>query len=143
MMNEEIFEAWAPSRATWSVWTKPVLFAQPEISRFDPPRADDWSNADTSWAPLSSDHAALVIDLPGCQSVRLGLALAARGYRPVPLFNACPGPAAVVPMEATLELISRAAPYLAGLSLADDAPPAFLARRRPDAGKQTADSREF
>ena len=66
------------------------------------------------------------IDLPGRQSLLAGLALAARGYRPVPLYNACSGISAVVPMEPILDLIARAATYLAGLFLPDDAPPAFL-----------------
>ena len=55
-----------------------------------------------------------------------GLALAARGYRPIPLYNACSGVSAVVPMEPILDLIARSAPYVAGLFLPDDAPPAFL-----------------
>ena len=35
----------------------------------------------------------LVLDLPGHSGVTAALVLAAGGYRPVPLYNALPGPA--------------------------------------------------
>ena len=115
-----------PADVVWSAWVKPVLFAQQIMPRTDMSSPDEWRNTDVTWAPEPHDNAALVVDLPGRQSMLTGLALAARGYRPVPLYNACCSHSAVVPMEPILDLIARAAPYLAGLFLPDDAPPAFL-----------------
>jgi len=126
MTNEELFDIWAPSDVVWSAWVKPVLFAQSIPPRADVAPAEEWRDTDVTWAPEPHEHAALVVDLPGGQAMRTGLALAARGYRPVPLFNTCHSHSAVVPMEPILELLTRSAPYLAGLFLADDAPPAFL-----------------
>ena len=126
MTNEELFDIWAPADVVWSAWVKPVLFAQQIMPRTGMSSPDEWRNVDAAWAPEPHDNAALVVDLPGRQSLLAGLALAARGYRPVPLYNACCSHSAVVPMEPILDLIARAAPYLAGLFLPDDAPPAFL-----------------
>src|SRR5947209_18025924 len=83
MTREELFDAWAPAGASWSDWAKPVLFAHwprplPAVADVPPP--------DLSWVPPAADRVALVVDLPGAASVHLGLALAAAGYRPVPLF---------------------------------------------------------
>ncbi len=126
MTNEELFDIWAPADVAWSAWVKPVLFTQQIVPRADLSSPDEWRNADVTWAPEPHENAALVLDLPGRQAMLTGLALAARGYRPVPLYNACCSHSAVVPMEPILDLIVRAAPYLAGLFLPDDAPPAFL-----------------
>lgn len=126
MTNEELFDIWAPADVVWSVWVKPVLFAQQTIARDDMSSPDEWLNLDCTWAPGAHENTAVIVDLAGRQSMLVGLALAARGYRPVPLYNACSGVSAVVPMEPILDLIARGATYLAGLFLSDDAPPAFL-----------------
>ena len=97
MDRHEIFSAWAPQSSIWSAWAKPVLFAhlhrdaapQPPI---DPPLPD------ISWAPKVGHGATLVLDLPGPAGVWMGLALAVAGYRPVPLYNACPDPSAPGPL---------------------------------------------
>ena len=38
----------------------------------------------------------IVVDLPGAEAVYAGLALAARGFRPIPLFNGTSGPSEVI-----------------------------------------------
>ena len=35
---------------------------------------------------------AIVLDLPGAAAIPFALGLASRGFRPVPLYNACPAP---------------------------------------------------
>src|SRR5580658_4377887 len=85
-----IYEAWAPPEGLWSPWVKPVLFAH--LSQSEPPVAVPVLS---SAAELGLDLAkaggmALVLDLPGLESLGLGLELLDHGYRPVPLFNACP-----------------------------------------------------
>jgi hypothetical protein len=125
MTNEEVFERWAPPQSIWSPWVKPVLFAQRGAASADPGGAPEWSQVDTSRIPRSP-HRALVIDLPGREAALFGLALAGEGYRPVPLFNTCCGPNALVPAEVIPPLLVRGASYLAELDMPDDAPPAFL-----------------
>ena len=72
---------------------------------------------DLSDIPPAQERSALVIDFPGPQSVFAGLAMAERGYRPVPLYNACPPPPdyppqsrqAVVDMDSILAALVRGA----------------------------------
>jgi hypothetical protein len=93
---------------------------------------------------------ALVLDLPGAEGVFTSVALAARGYRPVPLYNAIPMPNAellvdllnstnlaavnVLPILCALRHCSEP---LAQLKLPSDAPPVFLldSNRRGDGRK--------
>lgn len=118
MNKEAIFESWAPRDGVWSLWARPVLFAQmPEtVSR---------RTHDVSWAPAASERAVLVVDLPGAEAVWMGLSLAERGYRPVPLYNACTGPHEVIDQGPIIESLRAGAEILAALPLRD-APPVFL-----------------
>jgi hypothetical protein len=91
---------------------------------------------DVSWAPAPAENTAIIVDLPGKDSVELGVSLAQRGYRPVPLYNACPGPAAVVQLEDIMEGLVQAGPMLEALRIDAHAPPAFLL----DSGRTRADA---
>jgi hypothetical protein len=124
----EIYEAWIPADGVWSLWARPVPFAQ--MAEFGELAQSGeqpfWSAIDVGWAPGAGANTALIVDLPGLESVWTGLALAGRGYRPVPLYNACTGPAEVVPMQLIMEGLRAGAGYLKSLLLPADAPPAFL-----------------
>ena len=89
MDRHELYEVWAPPDSPWSAWAKPVLFAH--LPR-PLPSLEPATSLDLSWIPPAEERRALIVDLPGAAAVRLGLALAGRGYRPVPVFNACPPP---------------------------------------------------
>ena len=136
MTNEEIFSAWAPPGGRWSPWVKPVLFAcmeqEPTTLMLD------WPERDLSWAPPAGSNVALVLDLPGAEGVMTGVALAAAGYRPVPLYNAVPGPtgvltpgilggsASLVDVHPIAGALWHGTSRLQSMFLADDAPPVFL-----------------
>jgi hypothetical protein len=93
LSRERTFELWAPPASPWSPWVKPVLFAYlPDLSPTELADAAEATVAPLAWAPPADGSCLLVIDLPGVLSVRLAEALAHHGYRPVPLFNAVPGP---------------------------------------------------
>lgn len=123
MNGSELFDLWAPADSVWSHWAKPVLFAE-------------WSPAQPDQPPavltlpelhLALDrNTAVVVDLPGLDSVLTGLALAREGLRPVPLFNGAHHAAAVVDTGTILRLLQEGADTLAGLAFSPDAPPAFL-----------------
>jgi hypothetical protein len=101
---------------------------------------------DASWIPPVEDNVAVVLDLPGADCVWTGVALAARGFRPVPLYNAVPGPVttALVPTgqwltsESThvsmslvdvapiLAALRHGTPLLQRTRLNPESPPAFL-----------------
>jgi hypothetical protein len=87
MTNEQCFEAWAPAGAEWCQWAKPALFTH--LEAVQPTAAEDrpWAGEDVSWLPAPDGRTALVVDLPSPASVTTAIALARRGWRPVPLFN--------------------------------------------------------
>ena len=130
-----LFDLWAPRGAVWSRWAKPVLFAEMGA-------VTDFGAEEGALPALSlpaDPGRALVIDLPGADSVQVGLGLARQGYRPVPLFNSTPGPAgppgggAVIDLRPVVEWLMRGQIHPPRVTLPDDAPPAFLldSRRQP------------
>ncbi len=137
MNQAEVWAAWAPEHAWWSPWAKPVLIAQLGADDYARPGSLDWQALPVTTLPTSSDRTALVVDLPGLEAVRYAVALAKRGFQPVPLFNGCPGPKAVVPVEALQTAMILAASELAAVQVDSHAPPAFLldANRLNEAGK--------
>jgi hypothetical protein len=91
------------------------------------------------WCPPIESNVAVVADLPGAESVWLGVALAERGYHPVPLFNAIPLPGgqpvldplsrrnvAAVDVLPILGALRQGAERLVGLPGPPEAPPVFL-----------------
>lgn len=120
MSQRELFQIWAPSESPWSVWAKPVLFAN----------AQPGSRAlDTNWPevqlPFQNDTA-VIVELPEESSIFFGIALARKGYRPVPLFNCAPGPGSVVPWQRLVHFLEAGAEELRQLNIPPEAPPAFL-----------------
>lgn len=119
MNKADLFHIWAPREAVWSPWVKPVLFAHltPRLLGgygYDPPR-DPTTAPDVTWAPRADGTTAIVVDLPGPAGAWVGVTLAEAGYRPLPLYNACPGP------EGTLAVVP---PWpVAGRTSSTPAPP--------------------
>jgi hypothetical protein len=152
MNRDVLFSIWAPDNSPWSRWAKPVLFAHYDPEMPLAPVTD--AAGDVSWAPPVGERVALVLDLPGAEGVQKGLALAACGFRPVPLYNAVPLFAAesqvalstnkwiaAVNVLPILSALKDGAEELAKLNLPADAPPAFLldANRAGDGRKMAPD----
>ncbi|MDB6023563.1 MAG: hypothetical protein JWQ04_3420 [Pedosphaera sp.] len=148
MNKEEIYSIWAPDESPWSRWAKPVLFAHLDSALSHIPVTE--TAGDVNWAPPPDERVALVLDLPGQEGVLTGVALAMRGYRPVPLYNALPSPSGQPPLNPLaggdmlavnvlpiLSALRAGAEQLAQLSLPSDAPPVFLldANRRGEGRK--------
>jgi hypothetical protein len=125
MTGEELFAIWAPDTMPWSPWVKPVLFAQamPFLGR---EVAAEWRSYDMTWAPPPDLHVALIVNLRGHESVVAGLALASRGYFPVPLFNAVADHMEIVDTTPIANVLFRSAADRAALQIPPAAPPAFL-----------------
>jgi hypothetical protein len=127
--KHEIYDIWAPPTGRWSVWAKPVLFAQMPVPVLAPDSVVPDSGA---WAPASNGSTAVVINLPGAQGVTAGLAFAQRGFRPVPLYNAVHAVAAsaaggvAVNVGEIARTVQALTDELAALALPDQAPPVFL-----------------
>jgi hypothetical protein len=145
MTPEELYAIWAPVDSVWSPWVLPVPFAElicPEIAA---PAEPAQFNLD--WLPQGEGRdLAVVVDLPGDDSIYYGLALLQRGYRPVPVIDGSPGPtrnivvpldpsslpggvyksASIVDMRGLLLALCQGAARLQQTNLAPGAPPAFL-----------------
>ena len=128
-------------------------FCSPIDSRLPEIRVID-ASADVGWAPPPAQKTALVLDLPGPEAAFNGVALAVRGYRPVPLYNAVPLPFGEPPVDPVtgrtvaavdvlpiMSALRQGAEQLATLDLPPDAPPAFLidANRRSEGRDMQAD----
>jgi hypothetical protein len=134
MSNEEIFSVWAPDNAPWSRWAKPVLFSF--LKSEESSGEIILPEVDLSWVPAADAKTLVVIDLPGANGLVLGLGLARRGYRPVPVYNAVPfgsdslkpeePQAAAVDMLPILSALAAGAEILRTINLQANAPPAFL-----------------
>jgi hypothetical protein len=144
MMRDRIFQAWAPDDSAWSAWVKPVLFAHLDDESESAPAV---AEVGVGWAGPANGNAVVVVDLPGASGVGLGLELAAIGYRPVPLYNACPSPdgpmwstepppITAVDVVPIMKALAGGATRLSSCALDASAPPAFLldAARRGVAG---------
>ena len=127
--SDSFYRAWTPASSPWSQWVKPVLFAS-----MGDPVAEAPASTIASWhaAPTRDGRTAIVADLPGAEGVDFGLACAAKGWRPVPLYNALPDPLAIVDMDPVIRALRAGARVLDSLTLTTEAGPVFLldARRR-------------
>jgi hypothetical protein len=136
LSGRELYRIWAPGESIWSPWVAPALFAQ----IFCGQAASDLAlpSASAGDVPLPFDsETAIIIDLPGGESVRVALQLASIGYRPVSLINASPQPSPFVPLRApsaniVLDMhglvreLCAATSAVAALTLPPQAPPAFI-----------------
>lgn len=137
-MNADLlYSIWAPPEGNWTPWAKAVLFAHYEyisprvanpnamgvaVNGIPSPEAGQLPlDPATSAAQLLQrlqlpppGSTALVFDLPGPAGVWAGVAAARLGYRPVPLYNACP--------VAPLKLDARDAPAFAPASMVGPTP---------------------
>jgi hypothetical protein len=134
MNKQDAFESWAPRDSIWTPWAKPVLFAHMPtgIAPAPPPDPVRLQNI-----PAPAERTAIVLDLPGAAAVPIALGLAEAGYRPVPLYNACPaapGAEEMVEVRPTVAALAGAAERLAALMITPHAPPVFLLDARRSVG---------
>lgn len=130
MTSAELYKLWAPDNSVWSRWAKPVLFAESTVDNLPSSLPPGWRFVNASWAPAKDNGTAVILDLPGLESVRVGMALAQKGFRPVPLFNGAPGPSLgnfpLVDVYPIIRTMHSVAGDLAQMQLPPNAPPVFL-----------------
>lgn len=132
LSGRELFGMWVDPASPWSAWAKPTLFAGLMRGSASLPLLPDFTWDDK----LGRDWAA-VVDLPEDASVLTGLAMAREGFRPVPVFNGCPGQAPLAAID-TLEIqraLEAGAAERVLREIPADAAPAFLvdSRRKSNA----------
>lgn len=128
MTCKEIFQIWAPTGKKWVDWVRPVPFVEMNehsksynFTGFEIPTID--------FLHEKFSDAAIIVDLPGAESVMEGLALANVGYRPIPIYNGTveqPGARATVDNQTVGVALKWGAGILAEIDVSDDALPAFL-----------------
>ena len=138
LARAQLFDLWAPNSSPWSVWAKPVLFAQAWDAELEPPAQSLQLPTAPPWAPRADGATIIVADLPGSLAVHVAEALAHAGFRPVPLFNAIPAPTTPADDLPLSPSIVDVEPIVAALhaatersgealrALAPNAPPVFL-----------------
>ena len=165
MKPEEVYLAWAPPDSIWSPWTIPVPFAHIVCVPLELEQELVGVDALASGLRLESGLA-VVVDLPGANAIRLGLSLALRGFRPVPVIDGSPGPdilgtsqpmfagtspatisgSTAVDMRQTMRWLCVGAGLLPALKIAPNAAPVFLldglrTGRTPIPGTEVFDNR--
>ena len=123
MTGKDIYKIWAPVGKRWVDWVRPVPFIgiNGHITK------QTFSNGALPIVDFVDDSykdAAIIVDLPGVESVKAGIALAQMGYRPIPVYNGTmqqQGARATVDNHIVQEGLIWGAGELAKLEIADDA----------------------
>ena len=84
-MNKDIYRIWAPNDAKWTNWVRPVPFISIGTDFIN--EVHNYGINDLKYNLEYSSDTAIIVDLPGGESVEEGLAIAKIGYRPIPLYN--------------------------------------------------------
>lgn len=85
MTGKEIYKIYAPAGAKWTEWIRPVPFVA--IDTYNRKSTVNWMDRKVMFLKQYEPNTAIFIDLPGKESIELGISLAYIGYRPIPLFN--------------------------------------------------------
>jgi len=128
MNNKEIYRIWAPYGKKWVDWVRPVPF----VSVNEYSRNYNYMNMmvpEVNYLDDSYEGAAIIVDLPGAESVMEGLGLARKGYRPIPIYNGTieqKDSRATVDNQTVGSALAWGAAQLSQIEIKDDALPVFL-----------------
>ena len=129
MTDKEIYDIWAPKGKKWTDWVRPVPF----LGMHEHSKKYAYSQSlipVTSFAGMDISDIAVIVDLPGADSVRVAISLAKEGFRPIPIFNGTlepQGARATVDNHTVGDALYALAKQLMQIPIKEDAPPAFLA----------------
>lgn len=128
MTGKEIYKIWAPVGKKWVDWVRPVPFVTMNeyLKGYS---ISDFMIPAINFLDENCADAAIIVDLPGAQSVIEGIALAKAGYRPIPIFNGTieqQGARATVDNQSVGMALEWGASELRNIEIKDDALPAFL-----------------
>jgi len=133
MTGREAFEIWAPRGAKWTEWARPVPFVAIEhnntINIHPSAFSAKFTVPKTFYIKELQNNTAIILDLPGYDGIREGLALAVSGWRPIPLYNGTngqPGSIALVDNKDIEHALIWGAGELEKIVLSNNAPPVFL-----------------
>lgn len=127
MIGKEIYKIYAPDGAKWTEWVRPVPFVA--IDTYNRTPTSNWIDRKAMFLKQYEQDAVIFIDLPGKESIELGISLAHIGYRPIPLFNGTdeqPGSQATTDTYLIESCLINGSEKLKDIQIKDDANPAFL-----------------
>ncbi len=127
MIGKEIYKIYAPKGAKWIEWVRPVPFIA--IDTYNRKLLANWVDRKVMFLDKYVEDIAIFIDLPGNESIELGISLANMGYRPIPLFNGTDGninSQAIVDTYLLESSLINGSEKLKNINLANDANPVFL-----------------
>jgi hypothetical protein len=128
-LGRKLYDIWAPAGKRWVDWVRPVPFL--EIDHYTKAYSMTSRNLpEITCVDGEAKDMAVIVDLPGGESVAKGMALAKKGFRTIPVFNGTleqEGARATVDNQSAGMALLQATEMLMSMKLADDAPPAFLA----------------
>lgn len=128
MTNKEIYKIWSPDKKRWVDWVRPVPFINIDDSS-SRKEFIDYRIPSINYLKKLLNDTALIIDIPGIDSIKEGIALAKLGYRPIPIFNGTDPPIGTISTtnnQIIKPLLIWGAFELKNIKLKNDAPPVFL-----------------
>jgi len=128
MTGKDIFKIWAPVGSKWTDWARPVPFITiNELYKIN--SIMNFTIHGINYINGTQKNTAVILDLPGCDSIKEGVALAVLGFRPIPLYNGTneqKGAMALVDNHSIASALIWGASELEKLKININAPPAFL-----------------
>ena len=127
MLGKEIYKIYAPEQSKWSRWVRPVPFAA--IDTYNRKMVLNWQDRKVLFLNKYEKDVAIFIDLPGKESIELGIGMAKIGYRPIPLFNGTDEPigaSSILDTDLIENSLINGSEKLKHIQLKDDTNPAFL-----------------
>lgn len=128
MKGIEIFRIWAPVGAKWVDWVRPVPFISIN-NDFKVYEFCDFTIPNINYIKESNSDTAVIVDLPGNESIKQGLGLAKLGFRPIPLYNGVNEPKGAMATTDNHSIsigLARGALEVKKMRIMDNAPPVFL-----------------
>ncbi len=128
MTRKDIYKIWAPYGKKWVDWVRPVPFINIDETK----EFHDFINYHLpiiNYSHYLNPDTAIIVDIPGTESIQEGISLAKLGYRPIPVFNGTNPQAGTITTtnnEFIEPLLIWGALELQNINIKDDAPPAFL-----------------
>ena len=127
MRGIEIYKIYAPVGAKWTEWVRSVPFVA--IDTYNRQPIVDWMDRKAMFLKEYQQDTAIFVDLPGKESIELGINLAYIGYRPIPVFNGTDeqqGSQAIIDTYLIESCLINASEKLKNIQLKNDANPAFI-----------------
>lgn len=128
MIGRDIFNIWATRGAKWTQWIRPVPFVaiNEDFKSYD---ICEFTIPNITYINELPMDTAVIVDLSDDEGIKEGIALAKIGFRPIPVYNGTEpqeGVMATVDNNVIEYGLIKGAMELKNLTIANDAPPAFL-----------------